>query len=259
MVEIKKYKFAFRCTKPGTVFGHGGSECHGLLFAMLEQVNPGFAQIIHEEKENQFSIGPLRGKGKREKGAFYLDDGAEYYFSIASLTADMDTALEKSLAYINPAGKFRLGSADCSWLRAEKLCEAVQVQLCRELPPAKFVINFLSPTCFRSQGISLLFPSPELVFNNLRERWNAFASVPIELFLGNSLYISRYNLKTSTVRFAKYYITGFMGRVEYCFAKGTSEAIRKQIWTLALFSTYSGIGYKTGMGMGEVRVERCDG
>ena len=245
-----KYRLKFECLKPGSVYGLGGSECHGLFFSMLDKLSS-HSHILHDAKQNPYSLGPISGKGKREKGKFNLYTGTEYSFTLSALTEDMNGVAAKLKSMVQPAHQFRLGSADCRWIGVDMVAEARYQDLLDCKPVSNLSLSFSSPASFRSQGISLLFPEPELVFGSLQQRWNAVAPIPIDVN-SQCLYISRYNLRTSYIRFAKYNMTGFQGKVEYRFSKHADQIQRQRILALAKFAQFSGIGYKTGMGMGQV-------
>jgi CRISPR-associated endoribonuclease Cas6 len=75
--------------------------------------------------------------------------------------------------------------------------------------------------------------------------------------------ISNYDLKPHQVRFTKHTQLGFIGKCMYDVrssreqVKVTEEApltMCQQIWLLARLAFYCGIGYKTAMGMGQVRL-----
>lgn len=250
---MKKYCFTMECLDSGTVFGHGGSECHGLLFHLMRDTHPDYSRAIHQAKHNPYSLGPLQGEGSLLRGAFRLQAGSEYSFTFSALTDEVESVIGSIQKLIHPAYKFRLGSADCRWVGIKEIAVTDHHQLLDVTPRGKFVLSFVSPTTFRSQGINLLFPSPEYVFNNLRERWNAFSPVPIDIGSEDNLFVAKYNLKTSLVHYAKYRMTGFVGNVEYNFTKTASASIRKDLLALARYSTFAGVGYKTGMGMGAIK------
>ena len=251
---MKKYCFNFECIRDGKVFGHGGSECHGLFFALLNKTDAAFSQLLHQAPINPFTIGPVRGQGKRSNGNYYLQSGTEYRFNISALTEEMEQVVEKILHTCHPAHQFRLGTADCRWVSCKKVEENTYENLLKKKPLDKITFTFTSPTCFRSQGVNLLFPGPDLVFNNLLERWNAFAPIPIES-IQTLPFVSKYSLRTSLVKFTQYRMAGFMGAVEFTLSRGTSEGDFIAIAALVGFSSFAGIGYKTGMGMGEITVK----
>jgi CRISPR-associated endoribonuclease Cas6 len=248
---MRKYCFGFECIKEGRVFGHGGAECHGLLFSLLHESCPGFSRDLHEAAVNPFSIGPLQGQGHFDKGAFYLCVGKEYYFTVSTLSSEMGAAIAGVKPCTKPGNWFRLGTADCRWLGVTEAAEKSYSQLLSADSPDRFVLDFVSPTCFRSQGISLLFPSPDLLFSSIMERWNTFTPIPLDFKI--LPFVSRYKLSTRLVQFPKYRMTGFIGTVEYSFPKAADSATRQGICTLAQYAGFTGIGYKTAMGMGENR------
>lgn len=249
---MRKYRLEFECLKDGKVSGHGGGECHGLLFSLLEKTCPEYSRCLHEANVNPYSLGPVLGDGRSSRGSFYLFAGKTYCFTIASLTDEMESALASIKPLIHPAHQFRLGAADCRWLSVHKAGEKVYTQLLDNIPPSRFALEFVSPTCFRSQGISLLFPTPELVFGGLQERWNRYAPVSLEI-LQDLPFVSKYKLNTRLVQFSRYRMTGFIGKVEYSFSKTADPAARQAIGALAQFAQFAGVGYKTGMGMGDIK------
>ena len=217
---------------------------------MLNKTRPDFSQVLHEANSNPYSLGPLHGKGLNRQGTFHLAANNDYYLTISSLSIDMSETIESLRPFIHPAHLFRLGSADCRWLSMQQTAEKQYTDLLNTNAPDRFTLNFASPTCFRSQGVSMLYPTPELIFPSLLERWNRHSPLPLVIKQGNLPFISKYNLNTRLVQFAQYRMTGFTGSVEYSFSKISDSATRKVICALAQFSEFAGVGYKTGMGMG---------
>lgn len=122
----------------------------------------------------------------------------------------------------------------------------------------KVSFYFLSPTSFRRQGQQLLFPLPELIFGNLLNRWNQLSSFPfekIDVEEFGRIMISQYNLSTEMIKFSNYKVIGFKGKVLYSFPRNLSADLILLIKTMILFAPYAGVGYKTSMGMGQVKVE----
>lgn len=131
-------------------------------------------------------------------------------------------------------------------------------------------MEFVSPTTFRSQGRYLPLPQPELVFGSLLDRWQAFAPVALHpdtrRFAAEAIALSRYELRTRGMPYVKagergsrgetsgHYptIVGFTGRVIFAVLN------RDRYWLnvlhlLTAFAFYSGIGYQTTAGLGQVR------
>jgi CRISPR/Cas system endoribonuclease Cas6 (RAMP superfamily) len=108
------------------------------------------------------------------------------------------------------------------------------------------------------------------MFPGLARRWQEFAPPEIEEMVQSELVeqyvendgmvISDYALQPHQVCFAHHVQRGFVGRCNYDL-RSPDEAtmaeapltVRQQILLLARLAFYCGIGYKTAMGMGQVR------
>jgi CRISPR-associated endoribonuclease Cas6 len=141
-------------------------------------------------------------------------------------------------------------------------------------------IEFASLTTFnranrRSQvygGHYARLPLPHYVFPRLVRRWQELAPPElahvvqmerIEQYIEDEgIVISDYDLQPHQVRFTTHLQPGFVGTCKYEL-RGPDEELqvpeetplttRQQIWLLAQLAFYCGIGYKTAMGMGQVR------
>lgn len=116
-------------------------------------------------------------------------------------------------------------------------------------------------------------PLPQYVFPGLARRWqelappelvNVVQKERIEQYIQeNGMVIDDYVLKTHRVSFINHPQRGFIGACKY-HLRGPDEAttsempltVRQQILLLAQMAFYSGVGYKTAMGMGQVRPVR---
>jgi CRISPR-associated endoribonuclease Cas6 len=141
-------------------------------------------------------------------------------------------------------------------------------------------MEFTSLTTFnrankRSQvygGHHALLPLPHYLFPGLVRRWQDLAPPElahvvqmerIEQYIEDEgVVISDYDLKPHQVRFTTHVQSGFVGMCKYDLrgpdeeVKGPAEApltVRQQILLLAQLAFYCGIGYKTAMGLGQVR------
>lgn len=118
----------------------------------------------------------------------------------------------------------------------------------------------------------ILLPLPEYVFQNLIRRWEDLAPPEfadsiqrerLEQYLQeDGIIITDYDLKPHHVHFTTHEQRGFIGSCTYQL-RGTNEkatptsilTIRQQIHLLARLAFYTGIGYKTAMGLGQARVK----
>lgn len=137
-------------------------------------------------------------------------------------------------------------------------------------PPRSLTLRFVSPTSFRRSppggpGQHLPLPLPELVFGGLLGRWNAFAPMPLPVdlrpYLAGHLLLTRYRLKTRHVRFsrgARGALPAFVGQVTYSLS-GRDRYRHSLVHLLAAFAFWSGVGVRTAMGLGQVRVGKDEG
>jgi CRISPR-associated endoribonuclease Cas6 len=157
------------------------------------------------------------------------------------------------------------------------MVEAVRTRKLGKVVPMK--LEFASLTTFnrgnaknREYGNhSALLPLPHYVFPYLAKRWNELAPPELanlvqrpsieQYALEEGVIIDDYNLKPHTVKFTTHWQHGFTGTCKYLLRGPddpvTDEApltVRQQILLLGQLAFYCGVGYKTAMGMGRVRM-----
>ena len=143
-----------------------------------------------------------------------------------------------------------LTSIPCKLAKSVKWVRSSSFQSLLDLPPQSSLrLNFLSPTSFKQQDIIQPFPLTDLVFGSLWRKWNTFA--PSSLVLPTIPWqglISGYDLKTQGIQLKNHTEIGSIGWVKYQF-KDPEQA--QLATTLAHFTTFCGVGRKTGLGMGK--------
>ncbi|MGI9057646.1 MAG: CRISPR system precrRNA processing endoribonuclease RAMP protein Cas6 [Ktedonobacteraceae bacterium] len=133
-----------------------------------------------------------------------------------------------------------------------------------------YAFEFVTPTAF-SMGqkpwgkLLKLFPEPVYVFESLARQWESFAPPHLRMeasgmsprtlaaWCEEQIIVARYDLATSYMPSSKFGQAGFQGKIVY-EVKGIPTAPEAQwLSPLARFALFSGIGYKTTMGMGQAR------
>ncbi|HWS83327.1 MAG TPA: CRISPR system precrRNA processing endoribonuclease RAMP protein Cas6 [Ktedonobacteraceae bacterium] len=244
-----------------------GYQTYSLFLNIISQVDPVLAARMHEESNNYrpFTISSLRGPIEQGKNLLLqpgqlcrlrvtLLDGGPLWQALCTCflegrltTVTLDTAeltLRRLLSTpgVDPTGW--AGSADWQTLATTAASDYITVR-------------FASPTAFslgdRRFG---LFPEPRLVWDSLMRSWNLYApevlrldKVELRAFVGKQVVVEDYHLQTETRRFPTYSQKGFVGTCTYHVKVKDSYA--PQVAALAEFARYSGIGYKTTMGMGQ--------
>jgi len=119
-------------------------------------------------------------------------------------------------------------------------------------------MDFVSPTAFHSNGKTVLFPTPALVFGGLLNTWNEYHQplFPVEdvrALVEEHVGVSRYALSTrSFLAKAQHRELGFQGQITYQLMLPDSR-IDWLFHLLAHYAFYAGVGYQTTTGLGQVR------
>ncbi|MBP6965547.1 MAG: CRISPR-associated endoribonuclease Cas6 [Armatimonadetes bacterium] len=120
------------------------------------------------------------------------------------------------------------------------------------------VLRFMSPTTFRRQGLNVPLPDPGLVFGSLWQKWQAFSDAPVEQAVFDEMSaataLCRARIVTRGWKYPRFMLIGFAGTVLYQLVKPVSADARMLFGALSGLSFYTGVGYRTTMGMGQCRV-----
>lgn len=143
-----------------------------------------------------------------------------------------------------------------------------------------FTLEFTSLTTFNRGNNKtgygshpIMLPLPQYVFQNLLKRWTDIAPPPLvdliqpealEQYLQeDGIIIVDYDLRPHHVHFTTHEQRGFIGSCTYQMrgrneklADETLLTIHQQIYLLTLLAFYTGIGYKTAMGLGQARIQQ---
>jgi CRISPR-associated endoribonuclease Cas6 len=144
-----------------------------------------------------------------------------------------------------------------------ELCTAKKVQ-------KQYHFEFATPTAF-SRGqkqwgrLLKMFPEPSFVFESLARQWDLFAPPDLRLVTSGvtphnigawceeQVIVTRYSLETCYLPSNKFGQTGFQGNVIYEIKGSPAAPEASWLSPLARFALFSGVGYKTTMGMGQAR------
>lgn len=124
----------------------------------------------------------------------------------------------------------------------------------------KRTLSFLTAASFKQNGRYVIFPQERLILQSLIMRWNeVFPQYVLEdedafQAILTGIHIVDYQLRTSRFHLKGIRIPGFIGS---CIVEARLALPLMELWnTLLLFADYSGIGIKTGLGMGGLQVEK---
>lgn len=223
-----------------------GRALHGLFFRLLSQTNPELASRIHASSLKPFCLWPLSSDNVR----------------IAALGTEMQEAMEQVAAHRYEGITYSGHPANVSIEKSEVADPQGLWDNFKGLGQlGNLRIHYNSPTSFRRDGVQELFPEPGLVFRSLYKKaaaycgtWFSQEAVPPDDFTAN-IRVARYELKTQEAGFGQYKIIGCMGSAIYDCRRVTLPVQRRTVALLMAIAPFTGVGYKTTMGMGRVECE----
>lgn len=126
--------------------------------------------------------------------------------------------------------------------------------------PDVFQLRCITSTAFKSAGHYIILPDAFLIIQNLLRRWNSFADensyIDTELFsaraLSDILELIAYDIQSAPFHVERVTIPAFRGSLTY---RIHGDRIHQQVLhILNLYAVYAGVGIKTAIGMGAVKL-----
>lgn len=246
-----------------------GRASQAAFLRLLGQREAALARALHErDGPKPFTASNLM-MGRREQGSLNLKAGETGWLRFTGLTKPVS---EHLLALAgNPPPTIELDghplTVTGTTLEAEDHSWAGQIGYQALAAPyllggterrSRYIsLDFASPTTFRSQGNYVPLPLPELVFGSLLNRWQAFAPIAlspeIQRFAAESVLLSRFRLRSRGMPYKQGGIhVGFTGQATFIVSNQDRYWLN-MLHLLAAFAFYSGVGYQTTAGLGQVR------
>jgi CRISPR-associated endoribonuclease Cas6 len=127
-------------------------------------------------------------------------------------------------------------------------------------PADKYLnIEFLTPTSFKSNGNYIIIPNVKYIYQSLMNKCSAASDKEFEMFDSDTLeqltqnsQISQYKLKSTYFPMEGIRIPSFKGSIS--FKMNGTDTLARYARFLMKFGEYSGVGIKTSMGMGAIRL-----
>ncbi len=121
-----------------------------------------------------------------------------------------------------------------------------------------YKLRFITPTSFKSNKEYVFFPTPELIIKSLLSKWNNFSNEIIidDEYVMNTIIsgtrITSYNLRSHYYTIKSIKIPAFVG--ELALRVKMPLPILEIFNLLLSFACISGVGIKTSLGMGGVKL-----
>jgi CRISPR-associated endoribonuclease Cas6 len=236
---------------------------HAWFLHQVRDSDPQLSAYLHDgQSEKAFTISPLNGNLELIANTFLAKADSTYTWTISALSKSLCAWLKtwygnhpETINLYN--GNFAIAQISINqppttynnlWSSSSNLAP-------------RFILTFLTPTCFRSKNHHLPLPISNNIFHSYLRRWNDFApeAFPQEEFLAwieKVVYITNYDLECTKVAVAKQgYVTGFIGTVEFAVDLKASQNpdFEKLLSALIKLAGYCGTGHKTTFGLGQTR------
>jgi CRISPR-associated endoribonuclease Cas6 len=256
------------CTNKAILPTTTGHQAHALFLDLINQIDPILAARLHDEPNYRpFTVSPIKGARERDRHLL-LEVGKVYHLRITLLDGGSLWHCLSQRFLESPNISLQLGEVTFVLSRVTSTPSTDATgwagytdwqTLANTSALHGITIHFDSPTAFSlGDRHFAFFPEPMLVWDSLMRTWNHYAPECLHMdkqamreFVKNQVVISDYDLHTTTLHFPKYIQKGFVGTCSYQLK---TDDCAPQVTALATFARYSGIGYKTTMGMGQARM-----
>ncbi|MBZ9622638.1 CRISPR-associated endoribonuclease Cas6 [Clostridium sp. FP2] len=222
---------------------------HGIFFKILKEYNEEISTQYHEQPSKQsFSISPIFCEENSNNKCF-----SKYSLlkvNIALFTDEMHKGL---FEFIRKNKSVNYGEAEL--LIEEVHFKIIDEEVLEQGRVKRGTMSFISPTAFRINPVNSPLPSPKRIFKSLNKSYSEIFSSELlndEIIeqLEKYVVVEGLNINTEVAKYKKFDITGFKGKVNLNL-KFPDEEVQKNLEKLFALASYVGIGYKTGMGMGQ--------
>lgn len=145
----------------------------------------------------------------------------------------------------------------------QKLTAPELIEKARSLPESKRItLRLLSPMAFKQSGHYAILPETKLIVQSLMNKWNSsFPDYPLDdadaaQMLMSGLRISDLSIRSTRYSLKANRIPGIIGSITI---DASLSVPMMEIWKMLIcFSSFSGIGIKTALGMGGAAIKSTD-
>jgi len=247
-----------------------GRAAHALLLSAIRQADPGLSEALHQgDSPRPFTASSLMGRFPGQR----LDPAETYRLRYTALDAAVAARLWDATrpgAPLGPGAVVALdrfpfdvravfsGSSESPWAGSASYAALSAAHLLAGKAPARKIrLLFTSPTVFKSGGVYMPLPLPELVFGGLLARWNQFAPLAMpeetQRYARECLAVSAFSLRSRLAGTKHEGVrSGAVGEVAYA-ALNADRYWLSLIQALAAYAFYAGVGGGTTLGMGQCR------
>jgi CRISPR-associated endoribonuclease Cas6 len=263
----------------GTLPATQGRLAHAAFFDIIRSVDPALADTLHAGHQRKpFTVSPLYGLKKAQGGRVALRQGRGAWLRFTLLGGELFAAFTRRFLVGEARPAIRIGEIDFAvtevltmpgshpWAGYTTLDALQERWESERLGSAaqSVTLQFASPTVFSRgtrDGLGKWmepFPTPVLLFGSLAAAWNRVSPQPLDkaavrAYAEETVVVGLYRMASKMMQYWGQPQIGAVGTVTFLLRGRRDHEMIRALNTLADFAFYSGVGYKTTMGMGQVR------
>jgi CRISPR-associated endoribonuclease Cas6 len=276
--DLRLYAIVLRLAalRPGAIPADHGDQARAALFDLIKRGDLQLSEKLHDENvQKPYTISLLDG-GKRDQRRtlhFGEGDSAEWRFTLLHEPAFEALLrrylLNRTLPHVRiGAVEFAIVDAfasglshpDCSHVGVLELQDRWNCD--PETLSNSITLDFCSPTTFHlgtdretAERMWRTFPYPRTLFSSLRKRWQGMGGLEpgddFDVWVERHIDVEPINLMTYTTFIEGNSVQGFVGRVR--FRQRGDKRWLSLVHLLADLTFWTGVGYQTTRGLGQVR------
>ena len=272
MPDLIATVLTLRAVEDASLTRFQGRALHALFFDLLSRGDAGLSRAMHDlAGVKPVTVSDLIGPpAALQDGHWRLTAGETVRWRVTLFQREpADCWLEKVLPALPE--QLKLGDATFEvagwtadptadrWAGTTTYADLAGTALLAGPHPGPWIgVRFVSPTTFKSQGMSQPLPLPGLAFGHWWDKWQAFAPLTlpdVREVAAREVAISRFELHSEPVSFGERLEIGAMGFVNY-HVLAEDPYLRRVLRVLAQFAFYAGTGHRTTTGLGQTRPGR---
>ncbi|UUX33725.1 CRISPR-associated endoribonuclease Cas6 [Fundicoccus culcitae] len=223
---------------------------------LMDRLDSNYAEYLHDIPVTPYSISSTVSNN-------------EVKFIINMLTKDAEEhiqpiLMDNDLKYIELISSqqvsFRINKIEEEELNQEGLA---RIFYSTEETNSRIKVFFDSPTSFKSQGEYLFYPDIRLIIQSLMKQYNFYFEQTLKVDkdflyeLVEGIKIVNYRLSSTRYGIHTSKIPGFTGEIVLSLRMNTT--MKNYLMMLLKMGEYTGVGIKTSMGMGAIRLGMLGG
>lgn len=262
----------------GVLNGAAGELAHAAFYAAIRAADPPLAQRMHDAQERAaFTLSPLFGYWRSPQDKLiHINSGQPGFLRVTLLDDELAgvflRSLQRQTLPVLRLGEIELGITAAigapgshPWAGYTTVAELAALDQTTLNQRDAWTLEFASPVAIRWGELrngnrrTLEFPTPRMAIAGLRTRWDRLTGDKwgrdFEEWVEHSIAVGRvWSWRSEALRFQGNTYSGGLGRLEYHLLDYDHPANAIHFERLLRLAFYTGIGYKTTHGLGQVRL-----